>query len=112
MPANLITNLDTNLIPSNTIAGVAVADQTLTIDGTAAAMIATDLNAITTHVEWTLDGGAARYTLDGTDPTTSVGHYVADGAKGYWRKEKAEAAKWIEADAGVGANLHISEMSH
>ena len=110
MPANLITNLDSNLVPSTVLAGTKVADQTLTVGSSAAAMIATSLNSITTHVEWTLDGGPARYTLDGTNPTASVGHYVADGAKGVWRKEKAEAAKWIRVS--VNANLHISEMAH
>lgn len=106
-----ILNIDTNFIPTRTLTDTLIADQALTVDGTARDMIATALNSLTTHVEWTLDGGAARYTLDGTDPTTSVGHYVADGATRIWRKEKAQAAKWIQADSGVSANLHISEVT-
>ena len=104
-----IQNIDTNMQPTKTLAGVAVADQTLTVDGTAADMLATSLNSLTTHVFWTADGDTARFTLDGTNPTSTVGHLVADGESGIWKKEMAEEAKWIRVTTDV--NLHISELS-
>ena len=104
-----IQNIDTNFVPTATLAGVAVADQTLTVDNTAAAMLATSLHALTTHVFWTADGDTARFTLDGTNPTSTVGHFVADGESGIWKREMAEAAKWIRVTTDV--NLHISELS-
>ena len=105
-----IQNIDTNLVPTASLLNSTVADQTLSQDAsTASDFIQTALDDLTTHVFWTVDGANVRVTFDGSTPTTSVGHYIADGDSGIWRKETAEAAKVIAASGT--ANIHISEMT-
>ena len=109
--ANLVTNLDTNLRPTRAADGSLIADQTLTVSSAAVDMIATALNDRTTHVFWTVDGADARFTFDGTDPSSTVGHYAVDKDSGIWQQDLATSAKWIR-QASTDVNLHISELSH
>jgi hypothetical protein len=107
-----VNNIDTNLKPSGT-----VADRAVTVDNTAGGvrMVATTsaLAATTTHVFWTLETADARFTIDGSAPTTTNGHLVdaSTGVKsGIWNRSMAEAAKWIRTGA-TSAVLSISELS-
>lgn len=105
-----INNLSSEMRPSATIAGAAVTDQSLTVAGTAVAMIATALNDSTDAISWSLTGANAYYTIDGSDPVGgSNGHIVTDGSSSIWSKEMANAARWIREGAG-SARLHISEL--
>ena len=109
MNAN-INNLSSDMRPTASLAGVAIADQSLTVAGTSAAMIATTLNDNTNYVFWTLTGADAYFTLDNSDPVGgSNGHFVAANASGVWSREMAIAAKWIREGA-TSARLHISEL--
>jgi hypothetical protein len=83
-------------------------DDVLTLTST---QVSTPLNANTTHVMWTLDGADARFTLDGSAPTSTNGHWVSDKSSGIWHKNTAVAAKWIRA-ASTNAYLHITEVTH
>jgi len=105
-----VTNIDTALVPTATNDSTSVTDQSTTVDDTAADLIGTALNDITTHVFWTLDGANARFTFDGSDPTTSNGHFVADGKSGIWDRRMAEACKVIR-DGSVDGYIHITEMT-
>ena len=77
----------------------------------ASVQFSTVLNANTTHVMWTLDGADARFTLDGSAPTSTNGHWVSDKSSGIWHRNTANAAKWIRA-ASTNAYLHITEVTH
>ena len=109
MANSSITNISNEFQPSNS-GGSAVVDQSLTVAGTAVAMMATAANADTDYVHWTLTGANAYVTYDGSDPVGgSNGHYVAENSSGVWSKEMAAAAIWIREGA-TSARLHISEF--
>lgn len=105
-----ISNARNNYVPTASRSGAKVADQSRTVSNTAIAMLGTALDDNTKAVWWTLDGADARYTLDGSDPTSSNGHFAADGTSEIWHRDTAAAAKWIR-DASTDANLHISEVT-
>jgi len=91
--------------------GTVVTDQSLVVAGTAVEMIATALNDATEYVLWTLSGGDALFTLDGSDPagTEANGHLVQVGTDGVWDRKTAQDARWIR-DSAVSARLHITEL--
>ena len=107
--ANL-TNIDSEFRPANDGTGTAIADQSLTVAGTAVAMMATAASELSTNVFWTLTGAAAYVTFDGSAPVGGTnGHLIAQGSSSVWSKEMATAAKWIR-EGGTSARLHISEF--
>jgi len=108
---NVIQNNSASaLVPSKDATGTSIADQSLTVAGTAVAMMATAAASGTNQVHWTLTGANAYYTLDGSDPVGgSNGHYVPENSSAVWSKETAAAAIWIREGA-TSARIHISEL--
>jgi len=84
--------------------------RTLSVGGTATNFIVAALGANTSHVYWTLEGADVRLTIDGSTPTTSVGHIFKDGNSGIWSAGWAKNAKVI-AVSGTGV-FTISELNY
>ncbi len=84
--------------------------RTLSVGGTATNFIVAALNVNTSHVYWTLEGADVRLTIDGSTPTTSVGHIFKDGNSGIWSAGWAKNAKVI-AVSGTGV-FTISELNY
>jgi len=84
--------------------------RTLSVGGTATNFIIAALNVNTSHVYWTLEGADVRLTIDGSTPTTSVGHIFKDGNSGIWSAGWAKNAKVI-AVSGTGV-FTISELNY
>ena len=82
----------------------------LTVGSTAVNFIGAALNANTSHVYWTLDGADMRFSIDGTTPTTTVGHIIKDGNSGIWSRTWAQSVKVI-AVSGSGV-FTISELNY
>ena len=99
-----ITNLASEFQPT-----AGVSDQSLAVEGTSVAFIATALNENTQKVVWTVHDAGVFVTFDGDAATTSNGHLIASGTSGEWSVATAEAAKVIR-EAGVSARIHISEF--
>lgn len=106
-----VNNISTQLVPSASLSGVTVSDQRTVVGSSPVDMLGTALNPMTTHVFWTNYGDAVFCTFDGSDPSPTNGHFVASGANGIWRREAAEAAKFIRS-GGTDSALHITEMAH
>ena len=95
------------LIPNGT-----VAMRTITVSTSAVNFInTTPLNGNTKHVFWTLTGGNARMTIDGSTPTASAGHQIQAGSSGCWSAVWANSAKVIREGA-TDAVFAISELNH
>lgn len=109
--ATRVTNISTNMVPTATLAGVTVTDQNTVVSSSVVDMLGTALDAHTTHVFWTNYGDAVFCTFDGSNPSSTNGHYIASGENGTWRRELAEAAKFIRSDT-TDSRIHITEMSH
>jgi hypothetical protein len=84
--------------------------RTLSVGGTATNFIVANLNANTSHVYWTLAGADIRLTIDGSTPTTTIGHVFKDGNSGIWSAGWAKNAKVI-AVSGTGI-FTISELNY
>ncbi len=84
--------------------------RTLSVGGTATNFIVAALNVNTSHVYWTLEGADVRLTIDGSTPTTSVGHIFKDGNSGIWSAGWAKNAKVISV-SGTGV-FTISELNY
>jgi hypothetical protein len=84
--------------------------RTLSVSGTATNFIVAPLNPNTSHIYWTLAGANIRLTIDGSTPTTSVGHVFNDGNSGIWSAGWAKNAKVI-AVSGTGV-FTISELNY
>ncbi len=84
--------------------------RTLSVGGTATNFIVAALNVNTSHVYWTLEGADIRLTIDGSTPTTSVGHIFKDGNSGIWSAGWAKNAKVISV-SGTGV-FTISELNY
>lgn len=84
--------------------------RTLSVSSTATNFIVAALNANTSHVYWTLAGADIRLTIDGSTPTTSVGHIFKDGNSGIWSAGWAKNAKVISV-SGTGV-FTISELNY
>jgi len=84
--------------------------RTLSVGATATNFIVAALNVNTSHVYWTLEGADVRLTIDGSTPTTSVGHIFKDGNSGIWSAGWAKNAKVI-AVSGTGV-CTISELNY
>lgn len=96
-------DMDSSLVPA-----VGAAAEALTVSSSVVTLAA--LHENTKKVFWTNDGGNIRVTFDGTDPTTNIGHYVADGSTGSWSRRVAESAKFIRIS--TDALFYMSQMSY
>jgi hypothetical protein len=96
-----VTNLETELQPTS---GATM--QKLSMDNTVKELAALDTN--TTHVFYTVEAGTVRVTFDGTTPSASNGHLLAQNASGFWTKETAEAAKFWQTATTV---VNVSELT-
>ncbi len=108
-----VSNVSNEFKPSAELDSTPIPDQVTVVGAAAVPMITTALadKGITQYILWTLEGGAARFTLDGSDPVALTnGHLVADGSSAEWNRETAEKARWIR-EAAVTTNLRISELT-
>lgn len=102
-----IANGPMQLIPNGT-----VAMRTVTASSSSINLInTTALNASTRHIFWTLTGGNARFTIDGSTPNATTGHQIQVGSSGCWSAVWANAVKVIR-EGGTDAVFTISELNH
>lgn len=92
------------LIPNGT-----QADQRLTVDNTTGGVQFAAFHADTTHIFWTSETADVRVTFDGSTPTAANGHVIPAGSSGVWRRELAQAARFIRNGA-VSAVIHASQL--
>ena len=90
------------------VAGVAVADQRLSVADTAVPF-ATAFNAATDTVLLDVQTADVMVTFDGTAPTTTNGHRLYAGQAFTWGKSAAQRANFIRA-TGTSAVIHASEF--
>jgi hypothetical protein len=99
------TPTDINLVP---VPGVE--DRQITINDVAKGFADT-WNFRCTHVLYTMDGGNARFTFDGTDPVTGArGHLFLDGAHGTWPIELVQAARFVRDGAAPNPTIRITQV--
>lgn len=102
-----IVNGPMQVIPNGT-----VASRQVTVSNSAISVInTTALDSNTTHVWYSLTGGNIRIQIDGTNPTTTVGHQIANGTNGIWSNTFAKAVKAIREGATDGV-LQISQCNY
>lgn len=90
--------------------GTPVPDQRLTVDATAGGVaFATAFNTATTCVIVDVQTAGVYATFDGSAPTTTNGHYLAQNTSYTWSRATATAAKFIREGA-VSAVIHASEF--
>jgi hypothetical protein len=97
--------------PSQAIAQSGTTHTQKTVSSTAVAMMASALNANTSHVLFQVTGANVRATFDGTDPTTSLGFIYVDGTTGYLTKSMATACKMIRDDS-TDAVIEIQQLNY
>ena len=68
-----------------------------------------EIDLDTTHVRLTIEGGAIRFTLDGTNPTETRGELLGDGTISMLSVEEAKVMKAISSD-GTTADLHTHQF--
>ena len=99
------TNLPTQMIPNGTVAA-----RTVTVSSSVISLInTTTLNTGTSHVQVTFTGANIRYTIDGTNPSASVGHQIVGPTTVIWKTEFATKVKCIR-EAATDVSAYISEM--
>ena len=80
--------------------------ETITVSGSSQSLTAAKANIADT-VLLTLDGASARYRMDGTAPTATVGHLMASGdvavLHGYW-----EITGFRIIQVSAGSSLTVS----
>jgi len=105
-----IANAANRLIPTEDKDGVLIAGtrQSLTVAKDMLDGITLDPNC--DEVLWTLVGGDAYVTYDGTTPSSVNGHPVSQGASISWSKELCSKAKWIGASAS--SELQLNQMTY
>jgi len=84
-----------------------VNDEGLTISTSAVGFVDAPVSA--PYVFITIDGADVRVTFDGSDPTTSNGHFLGDGYAELWSRELFNAAQFIR-DAAADAYGHATSM--
>ena len=95
---------------SSLVATPGATDQGITVADTAIAL--GDLTAeATTHVLVTVSDQPIRVTFDGSDPTTSNGHYWAAAKEEVLTRELAAVMKMIRA-TGSSGYLHATELTY
>jgi hypothetical protein len=78
--------------------------------GVAAASLGA-LPANCSHVFFSVDTQPIRITLDGTTPTSTIGHYLSVGEKFTLKKSQAVALQFIRAGGADGA-IQATPMAH
>jgi len=87
----------------------AVNDQIVTVGETHVHIGA--LDAATTHVLISVDGGEIRYRTDGTDPTAYVGHRLEPRNSVVWTKLRASSASLIRGyNSVLNPIIHVTEL--
>lgn len=86
-----------------------------TVSSTAKAFL-NDGSAVTlddnvTHVLWSLEDASVRFTIDGSDPTTSNGHVLNAGESGIWSRRFADSVKVIR-NTSTDAVFHVSQLAY
>jgi len=107
-----ITNLASEFKPAFDLTATPILDQSTAVSSAAVAMLTTALadKGATQNVFWSLDGGDARVTFDGSDPvSTSNGHLFLENTSAVWSREMVQAARWIRETVDV--TLRISEFN-
>ncbi len=97
MPITKVTNLSSEYRP---VTGGS--HRTRTVSSTAVAWLNFSPASNTKYFAWTLEGGDIRITIDGSDPTASVGYVVANGSSGTWNVDFADAVRAIRSGATDG----------
>ena len=95
--------IEADYIPNGT-----EADERLTVADTAIALTAS-FDPDTTHILLDIQTAAVMVTFDGSNPTTSNGHYLEVGTREVWPVTMAEAAKFIRATS-TSAAVHVSQF--
>lgn len=85
--------------PARTSAGP-VASQSITVSTTAIS-VGTPYADTVDFVSFDVQGVAVRYRTDGTNPTSTVGHYLAAGTRDTWGRAKFNAAVFIRDTAAA-----------
>lgn len=93
------------MVPNGTVAARAV-----TVSSAVISLINTTLlSGTSTHVQITFTGANLRYTIDGTNPSATVGHQIIGPTTVIWHADFATKVKCIrEGLTDVAA--YISEM--
>lgn len=100
LASHKVINLDSELKPVGVM-------QQITVDATAGGkQIATPIPEGASHALVGIDGDAARVTFDGSAPTSTNGHLLANGYSAVWSAARIAAAKFIRVTGN--ATLHVS----
>ena len=97
MALTQITNLSSEYIPAT-----GGAHRQVTVAGTAMDWLNFSPSARTKYFVWAVTGGEVRITIDGSDPTASVGYPIAIGATGVWSVQFADSVRAIRTGATSG----------
>lgn len=96
----------TNLYPSPTPGHT---DQRLAVAGSVTAFASTWTTG-TQSVVLDVQGADVMCTFDGSNPSSSNGHFMANGTSYTWSKQTATAAKFIQYGVTAAA-IHLSEFT-
>ncbi len=106
-----VTNLNISFRNAVNNAGTKVARLTQTAtNGAAVDFLSAAEDSSTESVMWQVLGGNVRYTTDGTDPTTTVGIRLLDGASSEWHIEYAKQVRVIAEAAN--ATITVFQGQH
>lgn len=99
----------TNLYPKPTPGAT---DQRLLVDATTGGvqLTSTSMSNATDTVVLDIQTADVMVTFDGSAPTSSNGHFLANGTSYTWSKAAAIAAKFIR-QASTNASIHASEFT-
>ncbi len=97
--------------PSQAMPQTGVAHAQRAISSTAVDLIASGLNASTTHVLVQFNGANVRVTFDGTTPTSTLGFVYTDGSTAYLSRLMALGCKAIRDDA-TDCVAEIQELNY
>jgi hypothetical protein len=106
MPVVRISNQLATAVPQSGVASRAV-----TAGATASNLIVAALNVQTQGIYWTVTGANARVTFDGSTPTATNGHQIANGEEGIWSPILAASARIIREN-GTDAVFYITEINY
>lgn len=99
-----------NLFPKPSIyLSTPVADQRLTVDDTVGGVQFSAFSQSTDLVMFDIQTADVMCTIDGSAPTSSNGHRLANGTSYTWSKAMASAAKFIRLTGSNGV-IHASEL--
>jgi len=99
-----------NLFPKPAIyRGTAVADQRLTVDGTAGGVQLSAFADTTNMIVLDVQDADVMCTFDGSAPTSTNGHRLYSGSQYTWSVAAAQQAKFIR-QGGTSAAIQASEF--